>query len=233
MISPGTASTSRPSSSAKSAVISAPERSRASTTTVARASPAMIRFRAGKRHGAGSTPGSYSDTTSPPAATIAPRELGVRRRVVAVDAAAEHRDGRPARRERAAVRLAVDAARQAADDDGAGGRGLASRGAARPTRPYPEQARAPTIGDGRTVEELERRVAPHPETARRVGDLREQRRVAAVPAAKRRGSSRAREPRRGAVRERLGDVLRQHVGRARRAPRRSARRARRGRVRAP
>ena len=30
----------------------------------------MILFRAGKRHGAGSTPGSYSDTTSPPFSTI-------------------------------------------------------------------------------------------------------------------------------------------------------------------
>ena len=39
VISPGTASTSRPSSSARSAVISAPLRSRASTTTVATASP--------------------------------------------------------------------------------------------------------------------------------------------------------------------------------------------------
>ena len=70
VISPGTASTSRPSSSAKSAVINAPERSRASTTTVARARPAMTLFRAGNLHGAGSTPSSYSETTSPPAATI-------------------------------------------------------------------------------------------------------------------------------------------------------------------
>ena len=65
VISPGTASTSRPSSSAKSAVISAPLRSRASTTTVARQRPAMILLRAGNRHGAGSTPGSYSETTRP------------------------------------------------------------------------------------------------------------------------------------------------------------------------
>ena len=65
VISPGTASTSRPSSSAKSAVMSAPLRSRASITRVARQSPAMILFRAGNRHGAGSTPGSYSETTSP------------------------------------------------------------------------------------------------------------------------------------------------------------------------
>ena len=55
VISPGTTNTSRPSSSAKSAVIRAPERSRASTTTVAVQRPAMIRFRAGKRHGAGSS----------------------------------------------------------------------------------------------------------------------------------------------------------------------------------
>ena len=37
----------------------------------------MIRFRAGKRHGAGSTPGAYSETTSPVARDPA-RELGVR-----------------------------------------------------------------------------------------------------------------------------------------------------------
>ena len=66
VISPGTAKTSLPSSSAKSAVISAPLRSRASTTTTASHRPAMMRFRAGNRHGAGSTPGSYSETTRPP-----------------------------------------------------------------------------------------------------------------------------------------------------------------------
>src|SRR5438067_5040633 len=37
----------------------------ASTMTEAAASPAMIRLRAGNRHGAGSTPGAYSETTSP------------------------------------------------------------------------------------------------------------------------------------------------------------------------
>ena len=65
VISPGTANTSLPSSSARSAVINAPLRSRASTTTTARTRPAMMRFRAGKRHGAGSTPGGYSETTRP------------------------------------------------------------------------------------------------------------------------------------------------------------------------
>ena len=39
----------------------------------------MIRFRAGKRHVAGSVPCSYSETTSPPAATIAPLLLAVAR----------------------------------------------------------------------------------------------------------------------------------------------------------
>src|SRR5206468_10023720 len=46
VISPGTANTSRPSSSARSAVIRAPLRSRASTTTVAAHSPATMRLRA-------------------------------------------------------------------------------------------------------------------------------------------------------------------------------------------
>ncbi len=125
VISPGTANTSRPSSSAKSAVISAPLRSRASTTTVAAQSPAMIRFRAGKRHGAGSTPGAYSETTRPRLAD-APRELGVRGRVVAVDRRSRAR--RPSRRRPRARRggLAVDPARQPADDDETGGRELAS-----------------------------------------------------------------------------------------------------------
>ncbi|MDX6414245.1 MAG: hypothetical protein QOH23_1655, partial [Gaiellaceae bacterium] len=64
VISPGTANTSLPSSSAKSAVINAPLRARASTTIVPTQSPAMILLRAGKRQGAGSTPGSYSDTSN-------------------------------------------------------------------------------------------------------------------------------------------------------------------------
>ena len=54
---PGTARTGRPCSSAKSAVMSAPDRSPASTTTTASAMPATIRLRAGNRHGAGSVPG--------------------------------------------------------------------------------------------------------------------------------------------------------------------------------
>ena len=45
------------------------------------------------------------------------RQLGVRRRVVAVDPAAEHGDRRAAAVERAAMRLAVDAPRHPAHDD--------------------------------------------------------------------------------------------------------------------
>ena len=85
-------------------MISAPLRSRASTTSVAWVSPATIRLRAGKRHGAGSTPGAYSETIEPGAGDLG-GERRVRARVVAVDAAAEHRDRR-AGLERAAVRTA-------------------------------------------------------------------------------------------------------------------------------
>ena len=88
------------------------------------------------------------------------RELGVRRRVVAVDATAEHRDGRAARRERATVRLAVDAARHTADHDGAGGSSLRRKEPCdRP--PVPGAGAGTDNGDGRTVQELGRRVAPN------------------------------------------------------------------------
>ena len=93
--------------------------------------PATIRLRAGKRHGAGSTPGAYSETTRP-RSPIARRQLRVRGRVVAVDAAAEHCDGDAARLERAAVGLAVDAAREAADDDEPGCRELTAAASGRP-----------------------------------------------------------------------------------------------------
>ena len=56
-----------------------------------------MRFRAGNRHGAGSTPGGYSETTRPLAGDAA-GELGVRARIVAVDPAAEDGDGQPAAR---------------------------------------------------------------------------------------------------------------------------------------
>ena len=76
----------------------------------------MIRFRAGNRHGAGSTPllvlGHDRSRLGD-----ASRQLGVRGRIVAVDTASEHCDGRPAGVERSAMGLAVDATRHPADDD--------------------------------------------------------------------------------------------------------------------
>ena len=84
----------------------------------------MIRFLAGKRHGAGSTPGSYSETHEP-VLTDPPRELGVRGRVVTVDPASEDGNGSSSALECAAVRLAVDPPRHPADDDQAGRRQLA------------------------------------------------------------------------------------------------------------
>ena len=65
---PGTAATGRPSCAAKSAVVSEPERSAASTTTVSAASPAMIRLRATKFQRKAANPGGSSDTTHPRAA---------------------------------------------------------------------------------------------------------------------------------------------------------------------
>jgi hypothetical protein len=109
VISPGTAKTSRPSSSARSAVISAPLRSRASTTTVAWARPATMRFRAGKRHlsqqawlrrqkASETTPGPHraGRFRSPPPFRK-PRPEGVRReRAARASAAAVQATARPA-----------------------------------------------------------------------------------------------------------------------------------------
>ena len=66
---PGTAMTSRPWSSAVPAVISAPEPTAASTTTVTRARPLMSRFRRGKLPAWGRSPGGNSVSSSPSAAT--------------------------------------------------------------------------------------------------------------------------------------------------------------------
>src|ERR671916_324775 len=60
---PGTAATDLPRSRAKSVVIRLPLGSAASTTTVIRASPAMIRLRAGKLHLNGGVPGGSSERT--------------------------------------------------------------------------------------------------------------------------------------------------------------------------
>ena len=104
---PGTASTSRPIASAWSAVISAPERRVASTTTVAWASAATIRLRTGKRQGAGYAGPPLRDDRA--GRRDAAGERGVAPGVVAVDAAAQHGDGTAAAVERTGVRGRVDA----------------------------------------------------------------------------------------------------------------------------
>ena len=122
---PGTAPTGRPSCSAKSAVVSDPERSVASTTTVAAASPAMRRLRATKHQRYGVKPGGSSETTAPRSDQLAV-QAAARGRVRDVGAAREHGDGprRPRRlggRERADVRGGVDAEREAGDHGDARG----------------------------------------------------------------------------------------------------------------
>ena len=69
---PGTMKHSRPCSSAHEAVIRAPLRAGASTTTVASARPLITRFRRGKVPRVGRTSGASSETIAPPDATIAP-----------------------------------------------------------------------------------------------------------------------------------------------------------------
>ncbi len=78
---PGTRKHSRPCSSAHDAVIRAPLRAGASTTTVASASPLMIRFRRGNVPVVGASPAPSSETTAPPAVDDRIRQPGVRSRV--------------------------------------------------------------------------------------------------------------------------------------------------------
>ena len=66
-ISPGTAKTSRPCSPARRAVMSAPLRFDASTTTVPSVNPLMIRLRRGKFLGFGLTPIGNSEINAPDA----------------------------------------------------------------------------------------------------------------------------------------------------------------------
>ncbi|SKW53490.1 Uncharacterised protein [Mycobacteroides abscessus subsp. abscessus] len=65
VIGPGTAPTGRPNVRAQAAVLAAPLRAPASTTTVAPERAATNRFRVRNRCRAGRTPGGYSLTTSP------------------------------------------------------------------------------------------------------------------------------------------------------------------------
>ena len=174
---PGTASTGRPSSRAKSAVISAPERRPASTTATACASPATIRLRAGKRHGAGAVPGQYSDTSAPRLGDP-PRQGAVAPRIGHVDPAPEHRHREPARRERALVGRGVDPVREAADDDGA---------RARPGRPA-------SVAGERAARRPSRGGCPR---SRRPGPRRVAARASSDRAARRRGRTAGRGAGRG------------------------------------
>ena len=65
MTGPGTAHTTRPRARAHAAVLAAPLRTPASTTTVAPDSAATSRLRARNRYRAGRMPGGYSLTSSP------------------------------------------------------------------------------------------------------------------------------------------------------------------------
>src|SRR5581483_4881823 len=99
----------------------------------------------------------------------ATREIGVRGGIVAVDAAAENGDRRAACLERATMRLAVDTARETADDDEPGGGELASQAARDRCAVARTCARADDC-DGRALEQLERRSAAHEQPDRRIVD---------------------------------------------------------------
>ena len=212
MTGPGTAPTARPSSAAKSAVVSEPERSVAWTTTVAAPSAAMIRLRATK-HQRCALGARAASRRSPRRARRPPR------------AAASRAPGRrrarspastpivlPGRLERAGVRRRVDPEREAGDDRHARRRQPAAE---RARDLEPVRRRAPGADDGDAVLVAERaRVAEHVQHRRRVGEVAQALRVLVAAAADRR---RARPP---------------PPARARRA-RRSARSARRPRRDAP
>ena len=110
------------------------------------------------------------------------RELGVRRRVVAVDPAAEHGDGDAVRLERAAMGLGVDAAREAADDDETR-RGEVATEAPRDCGAVPGARTGADDGDGSAREQLRLGLAAEEEPRRRVVDRSEQRREGRLRAA--------------------------------------------------
>ena len=136
-------------------------------------------------------------------------ELRVRARIVAVDAAAENGDGRPAGVERAAVGLRVDPAGQAAHDDEAGRGQLAPEHARDAGAPY--GAGAARADDPQPPAHRQEVQAAAPQVRgrlRRIVQLREQRPDSrARPPLARWARSRDRELRRRAVGERLRDVL--------------------------
>ena len=143
--------------------MSAPERSRASTITVARASAGDQPVSGGKPPGRRLRPrrilGDDQTRAGDPAG-----ELGVAGRVVAVDPAAEDGDRGPARLERPAMRLGVDAASKPADDDEPGGRELTRPASGRPARRRPSsfarrRSRPPAPSGGRPARLARKSVA--------------------------------------------------------------------------
>ena len=145
-----------------------------------------------------------------PALADSSRELGVRRRIVAVDPAAEHRNGEAAGLERAAMRLAVDAAGEAADDDEPRRGELAAEAA----RDVGAVRRARASADDRDGRPREQRRPPRRRAGRAAAAGRRSRAAAAgSDAARGRGRRSSLELPRRAVRQRLGDVLgRDRVG---------------------
>ncbi len=104
----------------------------------------------------------------------ATRELGVRGRIVAVDAAAEDGDGRPVRLERPAMRLGVDAARQPAHDDKPGSRELPAQ-AAGDRGAVPRACARADDRNRRLGQKLGLRQAAEEESRRRIVDRSEER----------------------------------------------------------
>ena len=112
---PGTASTSRPCSPARRAVMSDPERAAASITSTPSESPDISRLRCGKFSASGGMPGGNSETSAPRAA-MAAASCSVFGRIDAVESGAADRDRDAARGQCAAMRRGIDADREPAGD---------------------------------------------------------------------------------------------------------------------
>ena len=156
-------------------MISEPDRGAASTTTVPRLIPAMIRLRYGKWRALGSVPGGISASTSPRSA-IARLPVLILGRVEDVDATGDDPDG--AAVERTVVGGAVDAAGEARDDDGA--RAAQGHGQVRGQSGTPPPTHcARRRSRPRPLEQAE--LALGHQQRRRVVHLREEARIEALP----------------------------------------------------
>ena len=113
---PGTTMTGRPSRRACAAVLSAPERICASTTTVPRVRAAMTRLRWRKRGLVGC--GTWRQLSHQDATLAADptEQLDVASGIDRVHATGEHRDRRTARHQRAPVGSSIDAVGTTGDD---------------------------------------------------------------------------------------------------------------------